>query len=264
MKYTQDQLSAVLDEIAAFEVELAEDPTKPTLGVRYLNERISTCRKYLNRVIYYIQTVGKQVKDLTVETRQMELDLEMKMAQKLADDVIVKKQPSIEDRKALATMLLKDENDNLARLRVDLLDAFETHKIIRMKHQDLVRTNADIKSQRQLVKDDMESRLSGGQGYDKPQTRQDGSVPDGMPPPVSPGKIDPQDLLDPDKRPEDLPEPVDEMHAQQIADFFGSKSSPIPVAKDEPEDAKSEPPKLREYDDGGASTLNGIVSLDDI
>jgi len=261
MTYTKEQLSSILDEISGFEVQLAEDPTLPELGVKYLNERVSQCRKYLNRVIYYMQTVGKQVKDLSIEARQMELDLEMKSAMKLADDPIVKKQPSIEDRKALTAMLLKDEHDNLIRLRIDLMDAVETLKIIRMKHQDLVRTNADVKSQRQLVKDDMEARLSGGPGYDKPQTRQDRSIPDGMPPPVTPGTIDPKDLLDPNKRPDDMPEPVDEMHATMLAEFFGSKPPPVMVRKDVEGAEESEPaPQPKEYDDDGAEA--SVTSFD--
>jgi len=243
-------------------VQLAEDPTDPALGVRYLNERVSVCRKYLNRVIYYVQTVGKQVKDLNIDMRHMELDLELKMAQKLADDPIVKKQPSIDDRKALATMLLKNENDNLVTLRLNLLDAFETLKIIKMKHQDLVRTSADVKSQRQLVKDDMDSRLGGGEGYSKPQAKQDRSIPDGMPPPVVSGKIEPKDLLDPERRPEDLPEPVDEMHAQQIIDFFGSRPPPV-LVKEEPEDLEDPVEKPREYDDDGAEAVGVPASFDD-
>jgi hypothetical protein len=253
MKYTADQFSVILEEIAAFEVELAEDPTLPDLGVRYLNSRVALCRKYLNRVIYYMQTIGKQVKELTVETRQMELDLELKLAQKLADDPEVRKQPSIEDRKALATMLLRPEHDNLSALRLELLDAAETYKIVKLKHQDLIRTNADVKSQRQLVRDDADAQMAGQHGYSKPQARQDRSVPDGMPPPVSPGAIDPKDLLDPEKRPADMPEPMDEMHAQQIADFFSSKP-PQDQIKDRavigPRDsAQQEPVRKPAYDD---------------
>lgn len=259
MRYSSEQLGAILEEIAQFSVELAEDPTSPDLGVRYLNSRVAECRKYLNRVIFYVQTIGKQVKDLTVETRQMELDLELKLAQKLADDELVRKQPSIEDRKALALMLLKSEHDNLAILRVDLLDAFETLKIVKMKHQDLIRTSADIKSQRQLVKDDMDSRLAGGAGYDKPQARQDRSIPDGMPPPVAPGEIDPKDLLDPEKRPDDMPEPVDEMHARQIADFYNQRPKASEESVEEPERTMSHSPA---YDDSSAKPLS-VLSLDD-
>ena len=264
MAYTRDQLSSILEEISGFEVALVDDPTLPQYGLRYLTERISTCRKYLNRVIFYMQTVGKQVKDLTIETRQMELDLELKTAQKLADDPVVKKQPSIEDRKALALMMLREEHDNLSVLKVDLLDALETFKIIKMKHQDLVRTNADIKSQRQLVKDDIDTQMAGGKGYSKPQARQDRSIPDGMSPPVVQGRIDPKDLLDPDKRPEDMPVPVDEMHAQQISEFFGfrnlEQAGPA-LAEDESETESSKP---KEYDDDGVELVDSVASFNDI
>lgn len=263
MRYDSEQLSAILEEIAAFEVELEDDPTAPHLGTRYLSGRIAVCRKYLNRVVFYVQTIGKQVKELTVETRQTELDLELKLAQKLADDPEVRKQPSIEDRKALALMLLKEEHDRLAKLRIDLLDVTETLKIVRMKHQDLIRTNSDIRSQRQLVKDDIDVQLAGGKGYSKPGARQDGSIPEGMPPPVSPGIIDPKDLLDPARRPDDLPEPVDTMHAQMIADFFGNR----PKAREafSCEEADGVPAKHPEYDDDGASTsIVGTIDIGDI
>lgn len=280
MRYTSEQLSSILDEISEFEVELAEDPTLPSLGSKYLNGRIALCRKYLNRVIYYLQTVGKQAKNLSVEVRQMELDLELKTAQKLADDPIVKKQPSIEDRKAVVSSMLKEEHDNLASLKVGMLDVVETLKIIKMKHQDLVRTNADIKSQRQLVKDDADTRLGGGDGYAKPQANQDRTVSDGMPPPVVQGKIDPKDLLDPSKRPEDLPEPVDEMHAQQMADFFSSlgplNNNPVDLGSEssldlepaeenkmaEENDKESSPRALVEWDDDGvkASIVDVVFS----
>lgn len=272
MTYTRDQLSSILDEIAAFEVELAEDPTLPSLGSKYLQGRIAQCRKYTNRVMYYVQTIGKQVKDLSVRLKVAELDLELKSAKMLADDPVVKKQPSIEDRKALVTTFLKDEHDEVVALKVDLLDATETLKIVKMKHQDLTRTNADIKAQRQIVKDDIDARIGGGGGYDKPQTKQDRSVPDGMPPPVVPEKIDPRDLLDPEKRPEDLPEPVDEMHAQQIADFFGhfgqalvqaqTPSSPFHVENVVDESDVSESTPKTEYDDNGVSAVK-TASFDD-
>lgn len=261
MKYTREKLAEILEEIAGFEVELADDPTLPSLGTKYLNGRIALCRRYLNRVIYYMQMIGKQVKDLNIEVRQMELDLDLKMAQKLTDDPSVKRGPSIEDRKALATTLLKEENDSLKTLRLELLDVIETMKIVRMKHQDLIRTNVDIRSQRQLIKDDMDAQLSGRDGYGRPQTKKDGSVPNGMPPPVS-EKIDPQDLLDPNKRPEDMPEPVDMMHAQQIADFFNSKVTVHAQQVADFLDSKVTDTKTESQDEDKATA--GVMSFEDM
>lgn len=242
--YNHEQLTAILEEVAGFEIDLAEDPTLPNLGTKYLQKIIAICRRYLNRVTFYTQKVSQQVKDLRMQVRQQELDIEFKMAEKLTNDPIVRQQPAVADRQAVATTMLKAEYDALTILRSDLMDAEETLKIIKMKHADLVRTNTDIKSQRQLVKDDMDSQLGGGQGYVKPQVKQDGSVPDGMTPPVMPGTIDPKDLLDPSRKPDDMPEPMDEMHAQQIADFYSSR----PIAKSDPTvtPAKTECPECGE------------------
>lgn len=237
MRYTRAQLDNILVETAGFEVELAEDPTLPHLRSPYLQRCLSQCRRYLNRTVYYMQTIGAQLKELRREVRERELDLELKMAEKLADDELVRKQPSIEDRKALASSLLKDEHEQLAALRVELIDFEETFKVIKFKHSDLVRTNGDIKMQRQIIRDEKDM---GDSGYSKPQTSSNGTVPDGMTPAVMPKRIDPRDLLDPSKRPEDMPEPVDAVHAQQIAAYYDAppeeepKSQRVSKARGEP------------------------------
>ena len=134
LSFTTEQLSEILEEIANFEVELEEDPTLPTLGIKYLNSKVASCRKYLNRVSYYIQVIGRQLKDLRLQVNQYELDLEFKISMKLADDEIVRKQPSVEDRKALAIAMLRDEHEQLSTARMALMDTQETFKIIKMKH----------------------------------------------------------------------------------------------------------------------------------
>lgn len=228
--FTGDQLSAVLEEIAEYQIELEEDPTQPHLGNKYLQQKIAQCRGMINRVQYYLQKIGKYEKELRLKVKLGEMDIEFKINEKLADDPIVRQQSSINDRRALAISQLKQEHEDLAKLKIDLMDVQETLKLLKMKYGDLRSSNTDIKAQRQLVKDDVQAWGSGENGYTPPQARQDGTIPDGMPPPVT-GKIDPQDVLNPDKRPEDLPEPRDAVHAQQIAEFFSS-SPPKPKLKD--------------------------------
>lgn len=235
MRYTREQLDRILAEIAGFEVELAEDPTLPHLRSPYLHKCLSLCRRYLNRTVYYMQKVGSQLKELRREAREYELDLELKTSDKLADDELVRKQPSIEDRKALAASFLRDEHERLAALRIELLDFEETFKVIKFKHSDLVRTNGDIKLQRQIIRDEKDL---GEEGYSKPNASSNGTIPDGMAPAVRPKKIDPRDLLDPDKRPEDMPEPIDAVHAQQIATYYNAQLEEQPESKP---DVKSEP-----------------------
>ena len=59
-----------------------------------------------------------------------------------------------------------------------------------------------------------------------------------------------------------MPEPVDEMHAGMIAEFFGSKPSSTSVKNgDELEETPKKPP---EYDDDGAMSVGSDISFDDV
>lgn len=216
--YEADQIDKILEEISSFEVQLAPDPTLPHLRGPYLQKSLSECRRYLNRVVFYMQQLSSQIRELKKEVRQRELDIELKMANKLADDELVRRQSSVEDRKALAISLLKGEHEEVAELRVKLLDLEESHKIVKFKHSDLVRTNADIKMQRQIIKDERDLG-----DYLPPNAS--GAVESGMSPAITMERIDPKDLLDPSKRPDDMPEPMDEAHAEQIAAYFSSSNS---------------------------------------
>ena len=218
-KLTSEMMEQILDEIAVYSIELEEDPTQIHLGIPYLQRVLARSRSYVNRTQFYMQKVKRYENRLRSEIKILELDLDFKVKEKLADDALVRKQSSIEDRRALAITMLSEEYHNLASKQVELQDVEECFKIIKAKHQELQRTSNDIKTQRNLVKDDMLARLSGGEGYTKPQTGQDRSIPEGLPPPVA-ARIDPRDILDDSKRPEDMPKPLDGEHASMIADFL--------------------------------------------
>jgi hypothetical protein len=221
---TPEKLSQILDEVGSYEINLEVDPTLPHLGNAYLQKAISTCRNYMNRVNYYMQMVKMQERTLRTALKTAELDFDMKISEKLADDALVRKQPSIEDRKALAMTMLRTEHELVATIKSDLQDIEETGKLLKMKYDHLKGTVADIKMQRSLVKDDAIIRMGGEDGYSRPVINQNGTVPNGMRAPVTADPIDPKDLLDPNKRPEHMPEPLDNAHAQMIANFF--KSTP--------------------------------------
>jgi hypothetical protein len=219
MPFDKEKLDLILDEIVKYQVDLVEDPTLPEYGTRYLQRIVAQCRNFLNRTQFYIQSVGKHEKELRINMSHKEMDINLKFNSLLAEDPDVRKQPSITDRQALANTMLSDDNNELSRLKLDLLDTQETLKLIKMKYGDLQKTNNDIKMQRQLIKDDKDGWMDGS-GYTPPTIS--GKVPDGMSPPVLCKSINPTDVLDPNKRPEDLPEPRDKTHAEQISAFFNS------------------------------------------
>jgi hypothetical protein len=217
---SSNKLEDILEEIAGYEIQLPDDPTLPELGTKLLNSNIAKCRNYINRVQYYLQITRRYEKNLRTEISFSTLDLEFKTQKLLADDPIVKQGPAQQDRLAIAAMKLNLEHKKLHVLKVEHVNVEETIKIIKLKYDDLNRTSQDIRLQRQIVKDDKESWSNGGEGYMPPQTNRDGTIPGGMSPHVREKIVNPTDLLDESKRPEDLPVPVDAVHAQQIADFF--------------------------------------------
>lgn len=238
-----EKLDSILEEIVTFEVNLAEDPTLPDLGLRYLQKQVAQCRQFLNRVQYYLQTTKRYEKNLKRAAKVFELDVELKLANKLADDPVVRRQSAVADRKAVAISMLNEEHRVLARFQVEIQNLDDTIRLVKSKYDDLRHTSADIKLQRQLVKDDMAAWGSGEDGYTNPQSRQDKTIPGGMPPPVRAESIDPQDLLDDSRRPEDLPKPRNMSHAKSLASFYGRKPSRDAAPAPPESGGVEEPPK---------------------
>ena len=224
-KLDANKIKLILEEISRYDIELVPDPTLPQYGNKYIQECLAKCRAYLNRVQYYYQMSKTFEKNIKSQLRLAELDYDLKISQKLADDEFVRRQPSIEDRKALAASMLRDEITGMAELKVQLLDVEESVKIIKMKYEHLKGTAQDIKLQRNLVKDDNLNKWNTGTGYEPPDYSNITS-PFGVAAPITPNVIDPSDILDPTKRPEDFPEPVDATHANQIAEFYSRHAQP--------------------------------------
>lgn len=222
MQFDKDQISKIFEEISTFEVALEEDPTLPHLGTQYLQKVLSQCRTYLNRTAYYLQQLRIDSKNIKIELKIAEMDLEFKTKMKLAENPTVRMQSSISDREAQAASMLQEEHKIVSDLQLKLLGLQETIQILKFKHEELQRANQDIKTQKSLVKDDMVARFHGEGGYEAPTVNRDRSIPGGIPAPVVKKKIDPRDLLSPETKPEDVPLAQDPVHAQQIADFINN------------------------------------------
>ncbi len=235
--FPKEKLDEILDEIAGYNIELEEDPTQPHLKTNYLQKMVSKCRAYQNRVHSYLLVVKRQENNIKREIKDRELDIEVKMREKLADDTIVRQQPSIEDRKAMAASMLSTEFKELAEFKIALLDTEETFKLIKSKYDQLKQIASDIKLQRALVRDDILERTGGGEGYTAPKSGQGGVVKDGLPPAVIKDKdITPSELRDGVESQSDLPTPVNAAHAKRIKEFL--EENPI-KNKDNEADVKS-------------------------
>ena len=243
----REKIQQMLDEVAPFEIELEADPTQPHLGTKYLQETLSRCRSYLNRVQYYMGITRMYERTLRVHVHELELNIDFKMKEYLADDAIVRQQPSIEDRRALAAMNLKAEHAELNALKADLLDVEESVKLLKHKYDHLRATSNDIKMQRHLVKDDMDSRLRDEEGYDTPQTNKDKTVPKGLKAPVTADDLNPVDLLTEDAVPEKITSIPATASVDSLSSFFENHSANWKKKSAETDDADNR--VIRTYDD---------------
>ena len=217
---SKEKLDEMLEEISVYEIKLVPDPTLPHLGMKYLQKVLSECRNYTNRVLFYLQAVMRSEMNLKRESDLRKLDFELKMQDLLADDMTVRARPSISDRNAVAGKMLTAEKTAMAEIAAELSYTQQTKAILDNRYKELQKTSMDIKLQRSMVRDDISDQLSGGEGYSKPQTNQDGSVQGNLRPPVNVKPIDPSDILNDDTRPQDMPVPKDAEHAGQIAAFL--------------------------------------------
>ncbi|MGW8179297.1 MAG: hypothetical protein ACWGQW_11130 [bacterium] len=222
-----EKIERILEEIATYEVDLAPDPTLPELGLAYIQKVISICRQYLNRVQYYLQIAKRYEKNLRRARQIYELDLEMKMADLLADDPIVRQQKAVPDRRALALTRLREEHRMLGRFRVEMQEIDDAIKIIKSTYSNLRNTNSDIRLQRQLVKDDKDDQMGGDKGYNAPTANQDRTYDMGMPPAVRSADIDPTEIRVGVQNEENM---AKEIKNEALRDFL-KKTSPEEPAK---------------------------------
>jgi hypothetical protein len=229
-KFSKEDFDRILEEVGPYQVNLEEDPTLPHLKQAYLMQVTAKCRQLQNQVQHYLHKVGQYCSALKREIRYRELDLDLKMSEKIADSPVVKQGSAALDRRSIAVAELATEHSELAERKVALVEAEETYRLLKMKYDLLRQTSNDIRLQRSLVRDDLDERASGNGGYSTPS--KDNKSVHRTKSPVNP-TVDAADLIDPKKRPEDMPPPINTGHAQQMAAFLNAHPRPDEMLPEE-------------------------------
>jgi hypothetical protein len=171
----------IYNEVGGLNLELERDPT--VLGPNYINDIMAKCRNYLNRASSIRLTLNRMRRELMVKIGGEETIFSVEKDHLLAGDETVKRQPNIRDREALVNTLLRDRVNSISALKSELLDLETVEKAVKMVHDELIRTSAEIKTQRQMLFAD---RVTGA-GY--------GDESDGSSnPPPRPSSIDEDEL----------------------------------------------------------------------
>jgi hypothetical protein len=150
-----ERVKAIYDEITTYEIKLQPDPRD--LGPHYLQDIIAKCRNMLNAVSRIQLEVHREKQEMSRALRVSETEYEVTYSETLANDERVRMLPSIEDRKATVNTMLRDRLNALAELRGNLQDLEFVDKAVRHRHKELTSTMSEIKLQRSLIRDEIDS-----------------------------------------------------------------------------------------------------------
>ena len=150
-----ERVKAIYDEISGYEIKLESDPR--SLGPLYLQDVIATCRNYQNAVGRIQLEVHREMQDLSRSLRAAETEFQIAFDHALSNDERVRRLPSIEDRKATVNVMLRPQLDGISSIKAQLHDLEYVDKAVRHRHRELTATMTDIKLQRSLIRDEIDS-----------------------------------------------------------------------------------------------------------
>lgn len=150
-----DRIKSVYAELEQYLVQLHPDPR--SLGPLYLNDLIAKTRNYLNAVSRIQLEVHQEKQVLSRNLRAQEAAYQLSFDDMLANDDRVRRLPSIEDRKATVGVFLRDERQTIEALKATLQDLDFVDKAVRHRHKELTATMSEIKLQRSLIRDEIDT-----------------------------------------------------------------------------------------------------------
>lgn len=164
-----DRIKEVYAELEQYLVQLHPDPR--SLGPLYLNDLIAKTRNYLNAVSRVQLEVHREKQVLSRDLRAQEAAYQLSFDDLLANDDRVRRLPSIEDRKATVGVFLRDERQGIEALKAALQDLEFVDKAVRHRHKELTATMSEIKLQRSLIRDEIDTGAMYGDERASPHER---------------------------------------------------------------------------------------------
>ena len=128
------------------------------MGPLYMLGVISTCRNYLNNVSRLLLETHQCRQTIQRSLTGCRTLYDVESNELLANDERVKRCPSIEDRKATVTVLLRDRYRQIQDLQAELETVDLVEKAIKLRHRELKDTMSAINAQRALMRDDIDTK----------------------------------------------------------------------------------------------------------
>lgn len=175
MAVSKERIEALFAEISKYRIELASDPT--VLGAKYLQDLIATCRNYTNHVARIINELHKEKMSIDFDLKRKETAFKIAADDLLANDLSVRNLPNITDRQAQINILLRDEHREIEGLRNDISELEHLEKMVKLTHRELKDTMGEIKLQRSLIRDEIDTGRM--YGDERPSARESAFISGG-------------------------------------------------------------------------------------
>lgn len=150
-----DRIQKIYDELDKYVITLVSDPTG--FGPRYLQDQIATCRNYINSVSQLLLEIHRDKHNFAHDLLAEEDVYAIESNDILTTDERVRKLPSIDDRRAAISVLLRERSATIAGLRRRIQDLEYIEKAVKHRHRELKDTMSEIKLQRSLLRDELDT-----------------------------------------------------------------------------------------------------------
>ena len=150
------RIQEIYDALVQYELQL--DPNPAALGPRYLFEQTSKCRGHLNAVSHILLEIHREKHAKTENLGRLQAVYDIAREDLLASDPIIKQAPSIEDRRAMVAVSLREQGSAITALKEELQGLDFLYKAVAHRHKELRDTMSEIKLHRSLIRDDIDTK----------------------------------------------------------------------------------------------------------
>jgi len=166
-----ERVEQVYAEIAKCHITLSSDPA--SLGPKYLQDQIATCRDHINNVTKLLMEVHREKHNLTAEIHTAETMLKVESDNLLTNDKRVRDLPNIKDRESAIALLLRTQVQTIADMKARMNNLDFVEKAVRHTHRELRDTMSEIKLQRSLMRDEIDTKSFYGNERESPEPMPD-------------------------------------------------------------------------------------------
>lgn len=165
-----DTINKICSDLLQYEIALEKDAA--SLGPTYLNNIIATCRNHINAVSRILLNVmqEKHSFEALLSAESVLYDAE---ANELLISEKVRKLPSIDDRKAAVASLLRNRLQEINSYKLNIQNLEYLEKMVRLRHKELKDTMSEIRLQRSLLRDELDTKSFYGDERDPDVKRDD-------------------------------------------------------------------------------------------